>query len=76
VPREVVERRILWGTPDEVARQLEQLVEAGLRAVTFLPLSIQTQRLAYQTLWTIGRMSALVGRLVASSRAAVRRSFP
>jgi phthiodiolone/phenolphthiodiolone dimycocerosates ketoreductase len=65
VPPEVVERRILWGTPDEVARQLEQLVEAGLRAVTFLPLSIQTQRLAYQTLWTIGRMSARVGRLVA-----------
>ena len=65
VPREVVERRTLWGTPDQVAHQLEQLVEAGLRAVTFLPLSIQTQRLAYQTLWTIARMSARVGRLLA-----------
>ena len=63
VPREVVERRILWGTPDQVARQVELLVEAGLRAVTFLPLSIQTPRLAYQTLWTIGRMKARVGRL-------------
>jgi phthiodiolone/phenolphthiodiolone dimycocerosates ketoreductase len=65
VPREVVERRIMWGTPIQVARQLEELVEAGLRAVTFLPLSIQTPRLAYQTLWTIGRMSARVGSRVA-----------
>jgi hypothetical protein len=62
VPREVVERRIMWGTPGQVARQLAQLVEAGLRAVSLLPLSIQTPRLAYQTLWTSGRMSARAGR--------------
>jgi len=65
VPREVVERRIMWGTPDQVARQMDLLVEAGLRAVTFLPLSIQTPRLAYQTLWTIARMKARLGKLVA-----------
>jgi phthiodiolone/phenolphthiodiolone dimycocerosates ketoreductase len=70
VPLEVVERRILWGTSDQVVRQVEQLFEAGLRAVTFLPLSIQTSRLAYRTLWTISRISPRVSRRTrASARA-------
>jgi len=61
VPREIVERRLLWGTPESVAREVEALVEAGLRAVTFLPLSIQTASLAYRSLWAIARMASRVG---------------
>lgn len=51
------------GTPDQVSRQVGEVVEAGLRAVSFLPLSIQASRLAYRSLWTISRIAGNVGRV-------------
>ena len=54
VPRDLVERTFVWGTPQDVARQLEDLIEAGMRAICFIPASFHTQRLTLHTFWALG----------------------
>ncbi len=66
VPMEVIERHFLWGSPDRVTRELEQLRDAGLRAVCFIPASLHTVRLTLYTFWAMRR----IRRRLASGRAA------
>lgn len=56
VPMELVERRFLWGTPTQVTQHLGDLVDAGLRSVSLMPISLHTRRLALHTAWTISRI--------------------
>lgn len=57
VPREVVERNFIWGTPDQVARRLQDLRDAGMRAVCFIPVSLHTRRATLYTFWALGRIA-------------------
>ena len=53
VPREVVERSLVWGTPDQVTRQVADLRDAGLRSICFIPFSIHTPRRVVYTFWAL-----------------------
>jgi phthiodiolone/phenolphthiodiolone dimycocerosates ketoreductase len=60
VPREVVERSFLWGTPDQVLRQVADLRDAGLRSICFIPASFDTMRHVFTTFWAL---RGIAGRL-------------
>ena len=57
VPREVVERSFVWGTPDQVVRQVEDLRDAGLRSICFIPASFDTRRRVFSTFWALSRIA-------------------
>ena len=57
VPRDVVERTFLFGTPDQLRRQIEELRDAGLRAICFIPGSLETPRQVSYTFWALGRIA-------------------
>ena len=56
VPQEVLERHFLWGSPSRVQRELEDLRDAGMRAVCFIPGSFQTLGSLLYTLWSLGQI--------------------
>lgn len=56
VPQEVLERHFLWGSPSRVRRELEDLRDAGMRAVCFLPAPFQTLGSTLYTLWALGQI--------------------
>lgn len=57
VPREIVERSFIWGTPDQIVRQVEDLRDAGLRSICFIPASFHTPHLVLYTFWALGRIA-------------------
>ena len=61
VPPELVERRFLWGAPEQGMRRLGDLVDAGMRAVSLMPISLHTRRLSLYTIWTIRRIARRFG---------------
>jgi phthiodiolone/phenolphthiodiolone dimycocerosates ketoreductase len=60
VPPEIVERTFVWGTPDQVVRQVADLRDAGLRSLCFIPASLHTPRRVFYTFWALARIA---GRL-------------
>lgn len=53
VPREVIEQSFVWGTPDQVVRQVAALRDAGLRSICFIPVSFDTMRHVFETFWAL-----------------------
>ncbi len=39
VPPEILERELIWGTPDRIVEQVRALGEAGLRHIVFVPMA-------------------------------------
>ncbi len=56
VPSEVLERHFLWGSPSRIQRELEDLRDAGMRAVCFLPASVPTAGSWFYAVWALGRI--------------------
>jgi phthiodiolone/phenolphthiodiolone dimycocerosates ketoreductase len=57
VPRDVVEQSFIWGTPDQVIRQVADLRDAGLRSICFIPASFDTMRHVFSTFWALRRIA-------------------
>ena len=53
VPRELVERMFVWGTPDQIVGQVADLRDAGLRSISFIPASFHTPRRVFYTFWAL-----------------------
>jgi alkanesulfonate monooxygenase SsuD/methylene tetrahydromethanopterin reductase-like flavin-dependent oxidoreductase (luciferase family) len=53
VPRELVEGMVVWGTPDQIVRQVADLRDAGLRSISFIPASFHTPRRVFYTFWAL-----------------------
>jgi phthiodiolone/phenolphthiodiolone dimycocerosates ketoreductase len=57
VPPEIVERTFVWGTPDQVVRQVADLRDAGLRSLCFIPASFHTPRRVFYTFWALASIA-------------------